>query len=300
MPLSVDARLPLARPAQEGRHAVGALPVAVLLGAERRDRGVRPGVVVRAVVGRVHDDGVVGDAELVELVEDHADVAVVLDHAVVVLALAADAAVLRLHVGAEVHAGRVPPEEERLVAVCAVSSRYSSVRAVDLVVDGLHALARERAGVLDLLRAVGLRPAVDHAARAEALLEGRVLGVVLVLGLLLGVQVVEVAEELVEAVVGGQVLVEVAEVVLAELGGRVALGLEQLGDGRVLGPEAEVGAGQADLGEPGAQGVLAGDEGGAAGGAALLAVEVGEADALVGEAVDVRASRSPSCRGCCS
>ena len=147
---------------------------------------------------------------------------------------------------------------------------------------------RERTGVLDLLRPVGLRPAVDDAARPEALLEGRVLGVVLVLGLLLGVQVVEVAEELVEAVVGGQVLVEVAEVVLAELRGRVALRLEQLGDRRVLGTEAEVGAGQADLGEPGAQRVLAGDEGGAAGGAALLAVEVGEADALVGEAVDVR------------
>ena len=32
------------------------------------------------------DDLALGDAELVELVEDHADVAVVLDHAVVVLA----------------------------------------------------------------------------------------------------------------------------------------------------------------------------------------------------------------------
>jgi hypothetical protein len=47
--------------------------------------GVRPGVVVRAVVGGVEDDGVVGDAELVELVEELADVHVVLDHAVGVL-----------------------------------------------------------------------------------------------------------------------------------------------------------------------------------------------------------------------
>jgi hypothetical protein len=47
------------------------------------------------------------------------------------------------------------------------------------------------------------------------------------LRLLLGVQVVEVAEELVEAVVGRQVLVAVAEVVLAELAGHVAVRLEQ-------------------------------------------------------------------------
>ena len=54
------------------------------------------------------------------------------------------------------------------------------------------------------------------------------------LRLLLGVEVVEVAEELVEAVDRGQVLVAVAEVVLAELAGRVAERLEQFGDGRVL------------------------------------------------------------------
>ena len=65
--------------------------------------------------------------------------------------------------------------------------------------------------------------AVEDAARAELLLERRVLRVVLVLRLLLGVEVVEVAEELVEAVHGGQELVAVAEVVLAELAGGVAL-----------------------------------------------------------------------------
>jgi hypothetical protein len=32
---------------------------------------------MRAVVGRVHDDGVVGDAQLVEVVDDGADVFVV-------------------------------------------------------------------------------------------------------------------------------------------------------------------------------------------------------------------------------
>ena len=80
----------------------------------------------------------------------------------------------------------------------------------------------ERAGVLDLLRSVRIRPAVQHAARTELLLELGILRVVRVLRLLLGVQMVEVAEELVEAVDGRQELVAVAEVVLAELAGGVA------------------------------------------------------------------------------
>jgi hypothetical protein len=105
-----------------------------------------------------------------------------------------------------------------------------------LVVDGLHALLGERAGVLD--GAVG--GGSDHAAGAELLAEGAAVGqhhvarIVLVLRFLLGVEVVEVAVELVEAVVGGQVLVAVAEVVLAELTGHVAVVFEDARDGRVL------------------------------------------------------------------
>jgi hypothetical protein len=45
--------------------------------------------------------------------------------------------------------------------------------------------------------------------------ELRILGVVRVLGLLLAVEVIEVSEELVEPVPGGQELVAVAQVVLA-------------------------------------------------------------------------------------
>jgi hypothetical protein len=93
-----------------------------------------------------------------------------------------------------------------------------------LVVDRLHPLARERTGVLDALapdapeaRILGRvvlvgGPRVDHPARAEALVEAREVlrrRPVGRLRLLLGVQVVEVAEELVEAVDRLQVLVEV-------------------------------------------------------------------------------------------
>ena len=159
-----------------------------------------------------------------------------------------------------------------------------------VVIHRLHALARQRAGVLDLT--VGLR--VQHAARAERLAEGAAVGelhvarIVLVLRLFLGIQMVEVAVELVEAVVGGQMLVAVPEVVLAELSGSVAEVLQDDGDGGVLDTHAELGAGQADLAETGAEHALPGDERRASGGAALLGVVVGEDHAFPGDAIDVR------------
>jgi hypothetical protein len=99
--------------------------------------------------------------------------------------------------------------------------------------------------------------------------------------------VIEVAEEHVEAVYGRQEFVAVAEMVLAELSGRVALWLEQLGNGRVFLRQPLLGGWQADFQQPRAQRALPGDERGAAGGARLLAVIVGEDRALGGDAVDV-------------
>ena len=132
------------------------------------------------------------------------------------------------------------------------------------------------------------RVAVQHAARAELRLEGRVLRIVHILRLLFRIQVVEVAEPLIEPVDRGQHVVAVAEVVLAELAGHVAQRLEQVGEGRVGLGNAFRRAGQADLGEAGADGRLPGDERRAAGGAALLAIPVGEERAFLGDAVDVR------------
>ena len=76
--------------------------------------------------------------------------------------------------------------------------------------------------------------------------------------------------------------------VLAELTGGIAERLEQFGDGRVFRLKSDSGAGHSDFGQAGAERVLAADEGCASGGAALLAVVVGEGDAFVGDAVDVR------------
>ncbi|MNH27593.1 hypothetical protein D3C79_877100 [compost metagenome] len=98
---------------------------------------------------------------------------------------------------------------------------------------------------------------------------------------------VEVAEELVEAVVAGQVLVTIPQVVLAELAGGVAVGLEGLGYGDITGLQADRHAGHAHLGQTGSQYGLARDEGRASRRAAVLRVIVGEHHAFLGDAVDV-------------
>ena len=70
---------------------------------------------------------------------------------------------------------------------------------------------------------------MDHVARADLVQQFlRIVGVGRVLH---RVEVIEVAEELVEAVHRRQELVQVAEVVLAELAGGVAHALERGGDG---------------------------------------------------------------------
>ena len=199
--------------------------------------------------------------------------------------------------GDDVHPRRVEPDEERLVVALRLVDELERV-VEDLVVHRLHPLGVERAGVLDLLLAdlaparlfgrvvlVG-RPAMDHVARADLVLQ---LGRVGVEGRVLHrVEVVEVAEELVEPVDRGQELVEVAQVVLAELAGGVAHRLEGRGDGRRRGGHADLGAGLADGGQPGADRQLAGDEVGPARRAARLGVVVGEEHPLGGEPVEVR------------
>ena len=184
------------------------------------------------------------------------------------------------------HAGRVPPDEEWLAVAVGLLHELQA-RVEELLVHRLHALGRQGAGVLDLLRSVRIGPAVQHTARPELLLELGIFRVVRALRLLLRVQVVEVAEELVEAVDRGQELVAVTQVVLAELAGDVTQGLEKVGDRRILGLQTEVGAGQAYLGEAGADGRLAGDERGPARGATLLSVPVGEHRTFLSEAIDV-------------
>ena len=80
--VDLGARRHQAGPAYHRRHAVAAFPVGVLLAAERRGAAVGPGERLGAVVGGVDHDGVVGDAEIVELLQELADLPVMLHHAV--------------------------------------------------------------------------------------------------------------------------------------------------------------------------------------------------------------------------
>ena len=100
--------------------------------------------------------------ESIERLEDRADVLVVVDHRVVILALppAGLADALRLGVRAEVHVGEVHPEEERLVGLRLPLDEVDGPVG-DVVVDRLHPLLGQRAGVLDRLLADLAEPRVD-------------------------------------------------------------------------------------------------------------------------------------------
>ena len=139
-------------------------------------------------------------------------------------ACARHAAVLFHDMEKHVLARGVVPKEEGLPVLGAAFEEIDGM-GQDLVVDRLHAFSGQRAFVD--------RRAVDRArydtARIELLAELRIGRPVGVFEILVGVEVVEIAEVLIEAVAVRQLVLEVAEMVLAELGGRVALRLEDFG-----------------------------------------------------------------------
>ena len=103
----------------------------------------------------------------------------------------------------------------------------------------------------------------------------------------LGIEVIEVAEEFVEAVDGRQGKVVIPQVVLAELTGLVADGFEHFGQRRGLFLQAQGATWHGHRRHAGANGVLAGQEGGAARRRTRLGVVIGELDPLLGDPVDV-------------
>src|SRR6266480_7697170 len=101
------------------------------------------------------------------------------------------------------------------------------------------------------------------------------------------VQVIQVAEELVEAVDGGKELIEVAEVVLAELAGRVALRFEGGSYRASLRWDPDFGTGLADRRHASANRKLAHDEVRATRRATRFSVIVGEQHSFLGHLVEV-------------
>src|SRR5262245_64385155 len=101
---------------------------------------------------------------------------------------------------------------------------------------------------------------MEHTTRTEAFSKGRILGIIHIFRLLLRIEMIQISEEFVEAVLRRQELVLISKVVLAKLSGGVAERLEHLGDGRILRPKSDVCAGQAYFRQPGMDGRLAGDK----------------------------------------
>src|SRR6516165_206686 len=140
----------------------------------------------------------------------------------------------------EMHMCEIHPQEKGLASLSLALDVIDGAGG-DIVVYCLHSFLGQRASVMDGLLADSAESWVDgcvvpvgglaihNAARPEPLAKVRKIPRVRVirqLRLFLGVQVVEVAVELVEAVHGRQIFVAVAEMVLADLRGRVAQRLE--------------------------------------------------------------------------
>ena len=102
---------------------------------------------------------------------------------------------------------------------------------------------------------------MEYAAWPELLLELGVFRIVRIFRVFLGIQMVQIAEELIESMNGRQKSVLVAKMVLPELAGCVSERFEQLGDSRVFSLKTDRRARQPNFGEASAEHALPGDKG---------------------------------------
>src|SRR5581483_1313474 len=100
-----SARLDLAGPTHKAWNSPCAFPVGIFLTAKRSIGGVRPSVVLRAVISGIHHDGVVGDSQFVEFIEHLTDLLVMRDHTIAVVVLSAFSSVLGCKVSSEMTGG---------------------------------------------------------------------------------------------------------------------------------------------------------------------------------------------------
>ncbi len=204
---------------------------------------------------------------------------------------------LRLEVREYVHACGIEPDKEGLVGlVCTLDEILG--RGQDLLINRFHALGRQWTGIFAFLLAPGTKTfvlsgilgcgrfAFKHPSRRN-LVSHSARGVIGQLGFFLDIQVVEVAKELVKTVHRGHELIAVTQVVLAELPGHIAEGLDEISNGWIFLLQTLRSTGHADLGETGAHRNLASDERRPPRGTTLLTVIVGEGQSLAGDTVNV-------------
>ena len=124
--------------------------------------------------------------------------------------------------------GTVPKEEWFLVFCFAVEEieRLSD----DLIIERLHSLRGQRAFILRWTVG-GTR---NHSARIKLLTKLGISRAIRVFQIFVAIQMVKIAEILVETVTVRQVFFKIAQVVLAILGGGIALGLEDFGESNVF------------------------------------------------------------------
>ena len=158
--------LDLARPADHCRNAEATFPVCILLTPERRNRSVGPCVVVRAVVCGIHHDGVVSDAQFIEVIEQFTDHHVVANHSVVVKTLTGETTLIVRGVGKEVHSRGVVPDKEWLTLINSTGHEIEGGQ-LKLAINGLHSLTRQCARIDN----VTVRKAVNNATWREELYE---------------------------------------------------------------------------------------------------------------------------------
>lgn len=87
---------------------------------------------------------------------------------------------------------------------------------VDFLINRFHTFRGQRAGIFDGLAALTVRFAMEHTTWTIPLFELRIFWVIIGLRLFFRIQVIKVAEELVEPMHSRQVLVLITEMVLAE------------------------------------------------------------------------------------
>src|ERR1022692_2010223 len=105
-----------AGPASQARHAEATLPGGALLSTEGRGTAVRPRKLLGAVVHGKNNDGVVGDAQVIELLQKLAYDPIEFHHPVREKTVTALVCPLWAEAGPDMHARGVVPEKERFSA----------------------------------------------------------------------------------------------------------------------------------------------------------------------------------------